>query len=74
MGHPIATDANTKFSYIGPDGAHTVRPMPPALFFSNPRYFPFWDRICQPGFHITGRQPADGSLLAISILWAPDYC
>ena len=74
MGQPIVTDANTTFSYVGSDGAHTIEPMSRDLFFSNPHYFPFWDRICTPGFRFTVEQGIDGSMVATSILWEPDYC
>jgi hypothetical protein len=71
-GHPIATDANTTFSYSNP--SHTVVPMSRDLFFSNPHHFPFWDRICTPKINFTVDQRIDGSLIATSILWEPDYC
>jgi hypothetical protein len=75
MGQPIATDANTTFSYISPagDGTQTI-PMWRDLFFSNPHRFPFWDRFCKPNISFTVEQRVDGSLVASSILWEPDYC
>jgi hypothetical protein len=74
MGHPIATDAYTTFSYISPAGNPHAVTMSRDLFFSNPRYFPFWDKICTPNIKFTVRQGSDGSLVATSILWEPDYC
>lgn len=72
-GRPIGTDANTQFSYIGTDSL-TVKPMTRVLFFSNPHYFPYWDKICVPTLHFAVKQNSDGSLTAVSILWEPDYC
>jgi hypothetical protein len=73
-GRPIGTDANTQFSFVGPDGNQTVQPMTRALFFSNPHYFPYWDKICRPTLRFSVSQNADGSLTATSVLWEPDYC
>ena len=73
-GHPIATDANTKFRFIASDAAQTVTPMWRGLIFSNPRRFPFWDRICtQTSGSASGSGPTVPQY-AGSILWEPDYC
>jgi hypothetical protein len=73
-GRPIATDANTQYAYIGRDADQTQLPMTHDLFFSNPHYFPYWDKICTPSINFVVHQNADGSLTAVSILWEPDYC
>ena len=73
-GRPISTDANTQYAYIGRDADQTQLPMTHDLFFSNPHYFPYWDKICTPSINFVVHQNADGSLTAVSILWEPDYC
>jgi hypothetical protein len=73
-GRAIGTDSNTQFRYIGPDGIQTIHPMTRELFFSNPHYFPYWDRICTPTLRFMVNQSPDGSLTATSVLWEPDYC
>jgi len=73
-GRPIGTDANTQFSFVGPNGNHSIRPMTRDLFFSNPHYFPYWDWMCKPTLRFSVHQSVDGSLTATSVLWEPDYC
>jgi hypothetical protein len=73
-GRAVGTDANTQFSFIGPDGNPSGEAMSRDLFFSNPHYFPYWDKICTPSLHFALKQNVDGSLTAVSVLWEPDYC